>query len=147
MTPNEVGAGERPKETGISVDNVFPISSSVDGFFKLWLKFMKPYHNLTEREQDVTAAFLRNRYYLSTKISDPKILNQVLFSEQTKKKIMAETNLSVAHFQVIMGKLRKVGVIENNTLNQKLIPFLKPGAKDFKLLLLFRLEDEGEESV
>ena len=84
------------------VDNVIPLSCSLHDFFKAWLNFIKPLHNLTEREQDVTAAFLRNRHELSSKISDAKILNQVLFSEQTKKKIMEETGLSVAHFQVIM---------------------------------------------
>lgn len=131
----------------VTVDNVIPLQSSLDDFFKLWLKCIKFLHNLTEREQDVTAAFLRNRYYLSTKINDQKILNQVLFSEQTKKKIMAETNLSVAHFQVIMGKLRKAGVIKDNTLNPKIIPTLNPGAKDFKLLLFFEINDAGKESV
>jgi len=131
----------------VTVDNVIPLQSSLDDFFKLWLKCIKFLHNLTEREQDVTAAFLRNRYYLSTKINDQKILNQVLFSEQTKKKIMTETNLSVAHFQVIMGKLRKAGVIKDNTLNPKIIPTLNPGAKDFKLLLFFEINDAGKESV
>lgn len=132
----------------IDIDNAIPLhANSLTEFFKLWLKYTKPLHNLTEREQDVTAAFLKNRYELSSKIGDQKILNQVLFSEQTKKKIMEETNLSIAHFQVIMGKLRKAGVIVNNTLNQKMVPFLKEGAKDFKLLLFFEIEDEGEESV
>ena len=131
----------------VTVDNVIPLRSSLDDFFRLWLKCIRFLHNLTEREQDVTAAFLRNRYYLSTKINDQKILNQVLFSEQTKKKIMAETNLSVAHFQVIMGKLRKAGVIKDNTLNPKIVPTLSPEAKDFKLLLFFEIDDAGKESV
>lgn len=134
-----------PKD--MDIDNVIPLSSSIDGIFKLWLKFIRPLHNLTEREQDVTAAFLRNRYYLSTKINDPKILNQVLFSEQTKKKIMEDANLSVAHFQVIMGKLRKAGIIKDNTLNPKIIPLIKPDAKDFKLLLYFDIEGEGKDSL
>lgn len=125
------------------VDNVIPLSSNLEEFFKQWLRFIRPLHNLTDREQDVTAAFLRNRYELSSKINDQKILNQVLFSEQTKKRIMEETGLSVAHFQVIMGKLRKAGVIKDNTLNPKIVPLLKPGAKDFKLLLFFEIEDES----
>lgn len=129
------------------VDNVIPLSSNLHDFFNLWLKFIKPFHNLTEREQDVTAAFLRMRHELAGKINDQKILNQVLFSEQTKKKIMEETHLSVAHFQVIMGKLRKAGVIKDNTLNPKIVPLIKPGAKDFKLLLFFDIEDESSESV
>lgn len=131
----------------VNIDNVIPLQSSLHDFFKLWLKCIKFLHNLTEREQDVTAAFLRNRYYLSSKISDLKILNQVLFSEQTKKKIMEETGLSVAHFQVIMGKLRKAGVIKDNTLNPKIVPTLKPGAKDFKLLLFFEVQDDSQDAV
>ena len=131
----------------VNIDNLIPLQTSLDDFFRLWLKCIKFLHNLTEREQDVIAAFLRNWYYLSTKISDQKILNQVLFSEQTKKKIMAETNLSVAHFQVIMVKLRKAGVIKGNELNSKIIPTIKPGAKDFKLLLFFEINDAGKEPV
>lgn len=131
----------------LDIDNVIPLSSNIHDFFKLWLKYIRPLHNLTEREQDVTAAFLRNRHELSSKINDQKILNQVLFSEQTKKKIMEETGLSVAHFQVIMGKLRKAGVIKDNMLNPKIVPLLKPDAKDFKLLLFFELNNESSESV
>ena len=131
----------------LNIDNFIPLQTSLHDFFKMWLTYIKPLHNLTEREQDVTAAFLRNRHYLSTKISDIKILNQVLFSEQTKKKIMEETGLSVAHFQVIMGKLRKAGIIKDNTLNLKIVPKLKQDAKDFKLLLYFELKDDGEDAV
>lgn len=79
------------------------------------------------------------------KISDPKIVEQVLFSEQTKKDIMKEEDLSVAHFQVIMGKLRKAGIINNNTLNPRIIPLLKENSGGFKLLIYFDiLENESE---
>lgn len=127
------------------VDNIIPLSTTLHDFFKKWLEFSRPLHNLTEREQDVVAAFLRHRHILMKKISDPKIVEQVLFSEQTKKDIMKEENLSVAHFQVIMGKLRKAGIINNNTLNPRIIPLLKENSGGFKLLIYFDiLENESE---
>ena len=126
------------------VDNIIPLSTTPSKFFKTWLEFIKPFHNLTEREQDVAAAFLRNRYELTQKISDPQIVDQVLFSEQTKKKIMQEENVSVAHFQVIMGKLRKAGVVVGNALNPKVVPLLKVGSDNFKLLVYFEIKDESK---
>lgn len=126
------------------VDNIIPLSTTLNKFFKTWLEFLKPFHNLTEREQDVAAAFLRNRYELSQKISDPKILEEYLFSEQTKEKIRQEENVSIAHFQVIMGKLRKAGVVIGNTLNPKVIPVLRVGSDNFKLLVYFEIKDESK---
>ena len=43
-------------------------------------------------------------------------------SEETKRKIREDCNITLAHFQVIMGKLRKNKVIIDNKINPKLIP-------------------------
>ena len=133
----------RTKKMIPEVDNILPISTTTSEFFKDWLEFIKPVHKLTEREQDVTAAFLRKRFELSEKINDPQILDQVLFSDKTKKKIMEEVGISVPHFQMLMGKLRKAGVIVSNTLNPKIVPILKREANDFKLLVYFEIKNEG----
>ena len=38
-------------------------------------------------------------------------------SEDTKKKIREECNITLPHFQVVMGELRKSKFIDNNSIN------------------------------
>lgn len=119
------------------------IPTSLKGkFFRYWFEFLKPFHNLTDREIDVIATFVKQRYELSKVISDQEILDRETMSEVTKRKVREECNISPAHFQVIMGKLRKSKVIENGKINPKFIPNIVEGDNNFTLLLLFELKDE-----
>lgn len=119
------------------------IPTSLKGkFFRYWFEFLRPFHKLTDREIDVISAFVRQRYDLSKVISDPEILDRETMSEVTKRKVREECNISLAHFQVIMGKLRKSKVIENGRINPKFIPNIVEGESSFTLLLLFDLRDE-----
>lgn len=113
--------------------------SSKREFFKYWFMFLEPFHNLTNREIDVVVEFLIHRFDLSKKISDPEILNKVLMGEDTKRQIREENNITLQHFQVIMGKLKKKKVIIDNKINPKFIPNLQEEQDNFKLLLLFDL--------
>ena len=125
------------------VDNVLNIPTSLKGkFFKQWLVFLLPYHNLTDREMDVAAAFLQKRFELAKVISDVNILNSVLMNEDTKREIRETCEIKHPHFQVIMSKLRKSKVIVDNRLNPKFIPNVKEENGNFKLLLLFSFKDE-----
>ena len=125
------------------VDNVLNIPTSLKGkFFKQWLVFLLPYHNLTDREMDVAAAFLQKRFELAKVISDVNILNSVLMNEDTKRDIRESCEIKLPHFQVIMSKLRKSKVIVDNRLNPKFIPNVKEENGNFKLLLLFSFKDE-----
>ena len=125
------------------VDNVLNIPTSLKGkFFKHWLMFLLPYHNLTDREMDVAAGFLLKRYELTKVISDVNILESVLMNEDTKKKIREEVNVKHQHFQVIMSKLRKSKIIVDNKLNPRFIPKVKEENGNFKLMLLFSFTDE-----
>ena len=124
------------------VDNVLSIPTSLKGkFFKHWFKFLLPYHNLTDREMDVAAAFLLKRFELSKVISDVNILNSVLMNEDTKRSIRETLDIKHPHFQVIMGKLRKAKVIIDNRINPRFIPNVKEENGNFKLLLLFTFDD------
>lgn len=119
------------------------IPTSLKGkFFRYWFEFLKPFHNLTDREIDVIATFVKQRYELSKVISDQEILDRETMSEVTKRKVREECNISPAHFQVIMGKLRKSKIIENGKINPKFIPNIVEGDNNFTLLLLFELKDE-----
>jgi hypothetical protein len=130
-----------------SVTNLIRIKSnpklkmSPEGdFFRAWVEFLKPVHNLTSREMDVLAAFLKKRYELSNVIIDADTLDTVLMSEGTKREIREECGVSAKHFQVIMSTFRKNGVVVNNKIYLNLIPSVsKEGAG---LMIYFSFKDE-----
>ena len=124
------------------VNNVIGLSQSPlgDECFKYWFIFLRPLHHLTDREIDVIASFTKHRYNLSKVITDNNLLDTVLMSEETKRKVREDCNITLAHFQVIMGKLRKNKVIINNKINPKLIPNIDKDSKGLQLLVLFPIK-------
>lgn len=123
------------------VNKVIRIPASLDGsFFIRWFEFLRPYHKLTDREIEVIASFVKQRYELSKAVSDPVILDRITMSEETKRKVREDCKISQAHFQVIMTKLKKSKMIENGTINPKFIPMITEGDSSFNLLLSFELE-------
>lgn len=120
------------------VDSIVRIPCKVDGkFFRYWFEFLQPFHNLTEREMDVITSFVKQRYELSKVIKDNEILDKVTMSEDTKKKVREECDISLPHFQVIMGKLRKNKVIIDGMINPRYIPSVDEENGSFKMMLLF----------
>lgn len=126
---------------GGKANNIIRIPSSLDTtFFKYWFAFLKPIHKLTDREIDVLALFVKERFYLSKKINDEDLINKVLMNEDTKRKIREECNMTVSYFQLIMSKLRQAKVIVDNKINPKFIPNIKEDSNSFQLLLYFDLK-------
>ena len=122
-------------------NNIIRMPCSLDkSFFRLWLKFLEPFHKLTDREIDVITSFIKQRYELSKVINDNNILDKVTMSEDTKKKVREECNITLPHFQVIMGKLRKNKVIVDGKINPRFIPNIDEETGIFQLLLLFELK-------
>lgn len=120
------------------VDSIVRIPCKVDGkFFRYWFEFLQPFHNLTEREMDVITSFVKQRYELSKVIKDNEVLDKVTMSEDTKKKVREECDISLPHFQVIMGKLRKNKVIIDGKINPRYIPSVDEENGSFKMMLLF----------
>lgn len=121
--------------------NVVRIPATVEtNFFKYWFEFLKPYHKLTSREIDVISELVKIRFQLSKVILDENVLDSVLMSEDTKKKVREICKIKLSHFQVIMGKLRKHGIIVNDKINKRFIPNIKEDAKDFRLIFYFDLD-------
>ena len=119
-------------------NNIVRVPCSLSGsFFKYWFMFLKPFHDLTDREMDVAASFIKQRYELSKVIKDDDILDKVTMSEDTKKKVREDCKVTLPHFQVIMGKLRKNSIIVNGKLNPKFVPNLDEETGAFQLMLLF----------
>ena len=76
-------------------NNIVTVPTSLGlEFFKWWCVFLRPFINLTNREIDVIASFLKQRWELSKNISDPVILDTMLMSETTKNKVLAECNIT-----------------------------------------------------
>lgn len=118
-------------------DNVIRIPCKVDGsFFRHWFQFLAPFHHLTDREMEVAACILKHRYELSKVILDSNLLDKVVMSEDTKAKIRKECEISLAHFQVIVSKLKKNKVIIDNRINPKYIPNIS-NDNYFRLMFLF----------
>ena len=122
-------------------NNIVRIPCSLNGsFFRYWFKFLEPFHKLTDREIDVITSFVKQRHELSKVIKDNEILDKVTMSEDTKKKVREECNITLPHFQVIMGKLRKNKVIVDGKINPRFIPNIDEETGYFQLLLLFELK-------
>lgn len=125
----------------VKFNNVISIKASTEkNFFRWWLEFLKPLHKLTDREIDVMASFLKQRYELSKVIKDEELLNKVTMSDDTKRKVRGDCGMTQAHFQVIMTKFKKNKVIDGGKISPRLIPRLEEGAKNFQLLLSFDLQ-------
>lgn len=109
-------------------------------FFEYWLEFLAPFNNLTNREREVAACFLKHRYILSKAITDNDVLDRVVMSEETKKKVREECKITTSYFQVIMGKFKQTKFIVDNKINPKLVPKgIKENDSSFQLLLNFDL--------
>lgn len=120
------------------VDNVVRIPCKLDySFFKMWFMFLQPFHHLTEREMEVATSFVKQRYELSKVVSDNDILDRLVMNEDTKRKVREECNISLPHFQVIMGKLRKNNILVDGKINPRYIPRVIEENGSFKLMLLF----------
>ena len=122
-------------------NNIVRIPTSLNGkFFRYWFEFLRPFHKLTDREIDVITCFVKHRYELSKVIKDADILDKVTMSEDTKRKVREECDITLPHFQVIMGKLRKNNVIIDGRINPRFIPNIDGETGTFQLLLLFELK-------
>lgn len=126
------------------MNNIIRIPTSLNtNFFKYWLEFLKPFHNLTDREIQVAAYILKKRYELSKVVKDESILNKVVLGEDTKKALREDCNLSLSHFQVIIGKLKKSKfLLDSTTINPRFLPNIEEGQNSFRLLLNFEFSDK-----
>ena len=94
-------------------------------FFRAWSEFTKPIHKLAKREMDIFAAFLKKRWELEKCISNREILDKVLMSKEVKSEIRKQCGVTPKHFQMIIGKFRKNGVLDKqDRIALNLIPLM-----------------------
>lgn len=134
-----------------SINKVLPVPcTQKDDFFIKWVEYLKPIHNLSKREQEVFAAFLRNRYELSLGISDPNILEEICLNEANRDKIRESLRMSGPQMNGILTKLKDARVIKPHykingridyyQISPSFIPNYSRG-EDFKLVLVFKNVD------
>ena len=63
------------------INNVVRIPTTKEKFFKYWFEFLKPFHNLTNREIEVISSFVKHRYKLSLNITSEELLNKIIKEE------------------------------------------------------------------
>jgi len=114
-----------------------PVTGTLD-FFKWWCVFLRPFIPLTERETDVVASLLKQRWELFKlkDIKDQSVLDALTMSSDTLNKVVEECKITKQYFYVVMSSLKKKGVI-NGHINPRLIPNMKEEGT-FKLTILFK---------
>lgn len=116
------------------------LTSTSNNFFRLWLEFMRPLHNLSAKESDVLSFYLSKRFELSRSITDEELLNSVLFSMEVRKELKETLNMSTSHVHVVLSKLKKVGILTKKGINRKYIPKVKLDRDNYMLIFLFELK-------
>lgn len=125
-------------------DNVIPVSTPLDvSFFRAWLDFTMPLHNLTNKERVIMAYYLKEYYELNKVITDDAILAQVLSGISVRQKIMKACNLKASNLQVVLHKFRKLKLMVNGIIDPKLIPAITPEVEEsgeFRLMIRFSIQ-------
>lgn len=103
-------------------NNVIYLKCTDDSFYRMWFEFLTPFHKLTSRERDVAARIVTQWFKLGESISDPVVLKDVMWSQTSRRDMRESLGMSVAHFQMILGKLRNAGVLVDGGINPKYIP-------------------------
>jgi len=118
---------------------IVPVVDTLD-FFKWWCVFLRPFISLSDREIDVIASLLKQRWELSKAIQDPSLLDTLTMDSNILKRVAEECKMTKQHFYVVISSLKKKGVIDGY-ITPKLIPNLKDDGT-FKLTILFKKADQ-----
>ena len=119
-------------------NNLFYVKCADGMFFRTWVEFLTPYHKLTARERDVMARILAQYFKLRKSVSDPSLLNEMLWTQASRKDMRESLEMSPAHFQMILGKLRTAGVLrEDDSIEPKYLPHIFEGEPRLLLNVFF----------
>lgn len=124
-------------------NNVILLKCSDESFFRMWIEFLTPFHKLADREKDVAARLLSQYFKLKDQCSDMAVLKQLLLSTTSRQDMRNSLGMSVAHFQMCLGKLRSSGVIVDEFINPKFVPHLDDDRRTFELRVVFDWTSKG----
>ena len=113
-------------------------------FFTEWLKIIKSFSPLTDKEAEFMAILLAKRHELSKVILDEKILTKMLFDKEVKNYIVSELKMKdTQSVENMIYTLKKKNVIfENKIINPRYIPKVP---KDFTTFAIgFEIIKDGQ---
>lgn len=120
----------------MKTNKLIPLKCTEDSFFRLWVEFLAPFHKLTSRERDVAARVIAQYLKLQKSISDPVVLDEVLWSQTSRNDMRESLKMSKPYFQMIVGKLKEVGIITDLGINRNYLPDMTEEPR-FLLSILF----------
>lgn len=122
------------------------IQTTVRKFFHFWLEVTKRGHGLGGSEAAVLAELLYYKYELEKVVTEPKIVNKLLFSYDVKEKIKKTLDYKTTTFNSVLTRLRKKkAIINKNSIDPKFDPGIKPGDEQFILAYKFKLVNNGHQ--
>ncbi len=115
------------------------IKTNKKDFFKYWLLFTKPLHQLKGPEISVLSLLLFYYFELKEKVSDDDLVYKLLFDYDTKMKIKNELNYLDQTLQNSLTLLRKLNVIKDNKISPSFIPDINNNSNEFTLTYKFNI--------
>ena len=128
--------------------NIARITTDLYGVLKNWMAFTKPFHNLTQQEQETVAALLYQYIKLRESVTNEDMLWKMVFDYDTKtevKKLLG--GIKDYSLQNVLSRLRTKGVIEDNRIKKSYIPNIATDTKKYKIIFDFNVKQEVKEEV
>jgi len=119
-----------------------PAKLDIDFFYK-WLSFLQPFHKLSNKEMEVLSAFLKKRHELVQLVRDENVLDNLLKSIDVRKEIRESIGMNISQFNILCTKLRKTGALTENKINKRYIPNIEFDSKEYRLIIIFDLNDKN----
>ena len=107
-----------------------------------WLKFIKPFHTLSEQPMRILSLLLYFYFDYKEKTSDEDLLWRLLFSYDTKVMISNELDVKVHTVENKLTELRRKKVISKNKIDERFIPNIDKDSKNFSINFLFNINDD-----
>lgn len=103
-----------------------PFNIKVKNKQELFLAYLKAINwtlpeQLTDSELEVLSYLVYYNNFYAAEIKSDEIRYDLLFSSSTKKKIREEFEIDSQKFETYLNKLRKKGIITNNSLSNKVV--------------------------
>lgn len=120
-------------------NNLIYLKCSDESFYRMFVEFYTPFHHLAVREKDVMAKIISQYFKLREQCEDPVMLRELLWSKSSRQDMRIALGMSQPHFQMVLGKLRDVGVLKDGDINPRYLPHIRPEnrSSSFELRVVF----------
>lgn len=118
------------------------INTNFKDMMYYWLKFIKPFHTLSEQPMRILSLLLYFYFDYKEKTSDEDLLWRLLFSYDTKVMISNELDVKVHTVENKLTELRRKKVISKNKIDERFIPNIDKDSKNFSINFLFNINDD-----